>query len=407
MLVQFGSGVRPTGRKSDLRSQAKAFYNCLDVSKPVNFGVTDLLERGVDEKFYVTQLHGRDHEDPVQELADQIDFSDSAGTYLFTGNRGTGKTTELLRLAKILRRDEYNCEVFYVDIAEYLYLYLSDPIEVSDFPIAVMGGLSEKFRERFKEDPGREGYLERVFKFLRTEVQLTELKASMGAADFKLAFQENPTFKQELQRKTRGFVEKLVQQARQFALELKKQIALLKSDEQRKVVLIVDSFERVGGNYSNEKDVFASVATLFSAQADKLRFQGISIVYTVPPYVSGLWGGIGAHYDSGRIYALPSVHIYKCCPEAGVRPEPYADGIGKMTAIVRKRYSGWEKFFTSSQLDRLAQNSGGDLRDYFRLHRATSRSRSIISERSSVIWAQCRRRGKPLERASNSADSFA
>ena len=62
---------------------------------------------------------------------------------------------------------------------------------------------------------------------------------------------------------------------------------------------------------------------MFSAQADKLRFQGISIVYTVPPYVSGLWGGIGAHYDSGRIYALPSVHIYKCCPEAGVRPEPY------------------------------------------------------------------------------------
>ena len=42
----------------------------------------------------------------MQELAEQIDLSDSAGAYLFTGNRGTGKTTELLRLATILRQDD-------------------------------------------------------------------------------------------------------------------------------------------------------------------------------------------------------------------------------------------------------------------------------------------------------------
>jgi hypothetical protein len=360
---------------SDLRSQAKAFYNSLDFNRPIQFGETRLVANAVDEKFYVDRLHGRDHHDPVQELADQIDFSDSAGAYLFTGNRGTGKTTELLRLAKILQGDAYNCEVFYVDIAQYLYM--SDPVRVSDFLIAVMGALSEKFHERFKENPGNEGYFERLVKFLHTEVSLTDINLSGGAAGLKLAIHQNPTFKQQLQKGTRGVVEKLVQQARNYALELKDLVAGQKSDQDRKVVLIVDSFERLRGNHDNEKEVFSSVETLFSSQAENLRFPGISTVYTVPAYVTGLAGGIGAFYAGGRIYALPSAHIYECCPAAGAMPEPSVAGIAKMTAIVQRRYPDWQKFFTSKQLDRLAQSSGGDLRDYFRMLRL-----SLVDARS-------------------------
>ncbi|MGB8843884.1 MAG: hypothetical protein WCC64_22765 [Aliidongia sp.] len=353
---------------SDLRKQAKAFYNSLDFKKPINFGDTRLFANGVEEKFYVERLHGRDHDDPVQELADQIDFSDSAGAYLFTGNRGTGKTTELLRLAKILQGEQYNCEVFYIDIAEYLYM--SAPVEVSDFLIAVMGALSEKFHERFKENPIKEGYFERVVNLLQTTtVTVPEAKLPIGPVDFKIAFQQNPTFKQNLQENMRGVVEKLVQQAHGFARELKSIVAGQKVDSNRKVVLIVDSFERLRGNYDNEKKVFASVETLFSSQAENLRLPGISTVYTVPAYVTGLAGGIGAYYAGGRIYALPSAHIYQCCPAAGALPAPSVEGIAKMTAIVQRRYPDWNTFFTQEQLDRLAQSSGGDLRDYFRMLR--------------------------------------
>src|SRR5580658_829808 len=347
------------------RSEAKVFFNSLDVRKPINFGATELFRNGAEEKFYVEQLHGDDHLDPISELADQIDFLTSAGAYLFTGNRGTGKTTELLRLAKILQNDDYNCEVFYVDMAEYLYM--ADPVELSDFLITVMGALSDKFHERFKEDPTRVGYFERILNLLGTEVFVSELKLATGPADFKLSFKENPTFKQQLQRGTRGIIEKIVQEARDFALYLKERVALLKSDPDRKIVLIVDSFERVGGNFENAHAVFASVETLFSSQASNLRFSGVNIVYTVPPYLSALSGGLGAYYAGGRIYTLPSAHIYQGRPAPGQAPAISTDGIAKLIATVQRRYAGWHTFFTSDQLDRFARSSGGDLRDYFRM----------------------------------------
>jgi hypothetical protein len=85
---------------SELRARARVLYNALNFDKPVNFGLDELIA-GLDADKYVENLHGEPLKDPVQELADQIDLSDSAGAYLFTGNRGTGKTTELLRLATI------------------------------------------------------------------------------------------------------------------------------------------------------------------------------------------------------------------------------------------------------------------------------------------------------------------
>jgi len=79
-------------------------------------------------------------------------MSASAGSYLFTGGRGTGKTTELMRLTKIL--NSYGCEAFYADMTDYLPL--SERIEVSDVLITVMGALSEKFTQRCKSESSRE-----------------------------------------------------------------------------------------------------------------------------------------------------------------------------------------------------------------------------------------------------------
>ena len=81
---------------SELRARAQILYNALNFDKPVNFGQDELVADGLGRDKYVENLHGAAERDPVQELANQIDLSDSAGAYLFTGNRGTGKTTELL-----------------------------------------------------------------------------------------------------------------------------------------------------------------------------------------------------------------------------------------------------------------------------------------------------------------------
>jgi hypothetical protein len=352
---------------SELRARARVLYNALNFDTPVNFGQEELVPKGLGEDKYVDSLHGAADRDPVQELANQIDLSESAGAYLFTGNRGTGKTTELLRLATILR--EYDCEVFYADMAEYLTL--TQRIEVSDFLISVLGAFSEKIADRFKEDPGKPSFFERLRSFLNSNVQFTEIKLPAGWVEFKAALQQNPTFKEQLQEKTRGVVEQLVQQARDFALEAVQYVRGQRADPDRKIVLIVDSVERLRGvgNTDDIREVFKSAETVFSSHADKLRFTALNVVYTVPPYLSALAGALGSVYAGGRIYALPSVHIYECCPKPGEEPAPSAGGLTKMLEVVEKRSSQWGHFFTEEQLARLAQHSGGDLRDYLRMLR--------------------------------------
>lgn len=355
---------------TDLRAKAKAFYNALGFDHPINFGMTELVaaDQAQSEALYVENLHDADGEfDPVIELADQIDFAESAGAYLFTGNRGTGKTTELMRLAKQLRG--LGCEVFYADMSEYLLL--TKRIEITDFLISVLGALSEKIRERFGVDVGEADFFHRVWSFLQSKVEFNEISLPAGPAELKAALVHTPTFKEALQKGTRGHVQTLVKQAREFALEAVNFVRAKRGDKHKKVVFIVDSIERLRGvgESSDVREVFMSAETLFSSHADLLRFTGLNVVYTIPPYLQALAGGLGAHYAGGRIYMLPSVHVYECCPKPGEWPKPSESGIGKLLRIVERRFPGHAEFFTNEQLRRLAQNSGGDLRDYFRMLR--------------------------------------
>jgi hypothetical protein len=306
---------------SELRARARILYNALNFDTPVNFGQEELFPNGLGEDKYVDSLHGPAARDPVQELANQIDLSDSAGAYLFTGNRGTGKTTELLRLATILR--EYDCEVFYADMADYLTL--TQRVEVSDFLISVLGAFSEKIGIRFTDDPGKPSFFERIRSFLNSNVQFTEVKIPAGWIEFKAALQQNPTFKEQLQERTRGVIEQLVKQARDFVIEAVQYVRGQRANPDLKIVLIIDSVERLRGvgNTEDIREIFKSAETLFSSHADKLRFTALTVVYTVPPYLSALAGALGSVYAGGRIYALPSVHIYERYPEPGDEPAPH------------------------------------------------------------------------------------
>lgn len=364
---------------NDVRARAKAFYNALDLDQPINFGQSDLVraERAQPASVYVANLHGGDGAaDPVIELADQIDFAASAGAYLFTGNRGTGKTTELMRLAK--RLQDYGYEVFYVDISEYLNL--TQRVEITDFLMAMLGAFSEKINERLYADVGVASFFERAWAFLKSEVRIEELALPAGPVELKAALLQTPHFKEDLQRRARSHVQTLVKTASEFVLEAVDVVRKKRIAPDLKVVLIVDSMERLRGvgSSSEIRDVFKSVETLFASHAEQLRFTGLSVVYTIPPYLQALGGGLGARYAGGRIYALPSVHVYECCPDPGQAPRVSKEGIDKLLTIVARRFEAHGEFFSEAQLRRLAQSSGGDLRDFFRMARlAITRAASV------------------------------
>lgn len=346
-----------------LRAKVKKCINSLNPQQPIVFGKDPLVKDGADERLYVSGLHGGDR-DLMRELSDQIDFDEGGGTYLFSGNRGTGKTTELMRLAELLK--QLDCEVFYLNMAEYLNLTMS--VEITDFLISMLGGLSEKIEERYGESPGKIGFFDRVGNFLESRVKIDGFTLPGNGAQLKLTLQQDPAFKKKLQEGMRGHVAQLVQDARAFATEAVG-MARSKTSPGKKIVLIVDSVEQlrgVGGS-SDIAEVFKSAETLFSGHADKLRFQSLHLVCTVPPYLSALAGNLATLYSGGKIYMLPSVHVYKCRPKDGSAPVQSEAGLNTMVEVVKKRFPEWKEFLTREQLFRLAANSGGDLRDFFRL----------------------------------------
>ena len=360
----------------DIRAQAKIFYNALDGTKPIAFkGIEQILKPASEvgslgkayaaEALYVRDIHGKNSGDPVQELADQVDFTEGAGAYLFTGNRGTGKTTELLRLSQQLQ--DKGCTVFYADMSEYLNLTAS--VEISDFLITIFGALSEKVSDRYHSTPGDRGFFDRMSDFLSQEVKLEGLSLAVDGVELKAALLQDPTFKQQLQKGTRGHVARLVKEAQKFALEVATFVRERENDENRKIVFIVDSVERLRGvgDTKDVNEVFKSAETIFSSHADKLKFSGINVVYTVPPYLSALAGGLGAYYSGGRIYTLPSVHIYDACPPDNAEPQPSDTGVNAMLEVLTRRYPQWQTFLREEDVRRLACSSGGDLRDFFRM----------------------------------------
>ena len=77
----------------------------------------------------------------------------------------------------------------------------------------------------------------------------------------------------------------------------------------RKVVLLVDSVERIRGVGSEAMTVYESVRNLFFGHAEHLRIPLLHVVYTIPPYLSVLAAGAGLA-DGRRGGAAPGQHAH-------------------------------------------------------------------------------------------------
>ncbi|MCP4701909.1 MAG: hypothetical protein GY862_34380 [Gammaproteobacteria bacterium] len=297
--------------------------------------------------------------DPIKRLGRRIIWSNSVSVNLLSGQRGSGKSTELRRLRKLL--EEEACVVFLCDMQGYINLNF--PIEITDFLLSVMLAFSESVGEKYQKDFVKENIGERFWNFLtNTNINLNELNlASKGKiVSVKAALQQDPTFKRRLQEKLRGHVTGIVEQTNDFCNELTAFIKKKEGDD-KKIVLLVDSVEQIIGIGDNATEVHQSVENLFGHHSEKLYLNGIDVLYTVPPYLPPLVPGLGRNLGGGMIEYIPSIHVFK---RGG---DPDANGLAVMRKIINRRFHEWQQIFSPEQLNEIALSTGGDLRDFFRL----------------------------------------
>jgi len=335
------------------------------------------------EALYVPVYSSEGCEDPVDLLQKGIEYSDIESLQMFSGFRGSGKTTELKRLRKNLKDEGYL--VLYANALEYLSP--AEPIEVADLLIVLAGAFSDALLQEFKVDIAGESYWARFKNYLlNTEVNITDvaLKTEVNTAlkdvvggiktgvDIKAALRTAPSFRQKLQTFLADRLPELKNQVNSFVqegvLEVQKRIG-----KDTKIVFIFDSLEQVRGSLSTQKSVLESVEYLFSTHSSILKLPYIHCVYTVPPWLAFKMAGNLFDY-----VMLPSVRQWNNDDARSL----YQPGWDSLRKLVLRRFGGThencERVFGPPDAnghyplaDRLIEVCGGHFRDLLLLCRET------------------------------------
>jgi len=252
------------------------------------------------------------------------------------------------------------------------YLNLTTPVDISDFLLAVAGAFGDalgKDPELLGQDQLKESYWTRFRQFMtRTQVEFEELGLTATTPGLETTVKANlkadPSFRQRLQQQLQGRLGALVADVRGFVQDCIKAVQKRHGEETR-VVLLLDSVERIRGTAVNADQVAASLVELFHGHADKLAFPYLHVVYTVPPWLKIKEPGIT------RLYA--GAEWIPCVKVRERTGEPYSKGLDALERVVAHRGDWGRLLGDRAALDQVLLASGGYLRDLFGILQTTLR----------------------------------
>ena len=251
------------------REYRKAFYHALNAHQ----GASLLSEEEEFERYYVPiydHPDGPAGPDLVKEMATAIDFTTGGSVQLLAGYRGAGKTTELLRLCRVLDRDAY--VPVYWDIEDYFNTEL--PLKEWAFLVGLAAGFVDNC-----EGAGipREKLIDRIRRFFnRIEVDISAvLDASAGPASFniKAALQDDDSFRNQVEKE-------LSSNRRRFKEEIHAffDAVVDAMPEGKTPVFIVDSIDHYRGRTGTFDEVRESVESLFSVYSSEFALPPMHVI---------------------------------------------------------------------------------------------------------------------------------
>ncbi|MGH2398041.1 MAG: hypothetical protein ACRDFW_13930, partial [bacterium] len=300
----------------------------------------------------VVSLRG---EDPILPVFDTITLSSSRSCQLFSGYIGTGKSTELKRLAQLLREKDYI--VLYSDAQRYHDL--AHPIAIEELLVILAGAFGEAAGEHLrKKDLIAKSYWQRFLEFLQTEINPESMTVNVGVADLKLNLMHGRPFWLKVRDALGSKIDSLRHDAHEFVGEV---VATLKRHFSKApgVVFLFDSLERLRGPENEFKSTMDSVIRVLIQYADLLQLPDCHVVLTVPPYAALIRPDLSDKYDN-LFRVLPAIKVL----ERGPDETPFPDGILAMATIVEKRIPADRVFGAARRelLQKLIISSGGHVR---------------------------------------------
>lgn len=329
------------------KTKLKTYYNALRLQAPVEYSDEQ------DRTKYVEGLHGASN--VVDDLFNAIDFQEGQGVFLFSGQRGSGKSTELKRLQyKLEKAPDVSCKVFYLDMQDWINP--AREMELGTFVVS----LAAAWVAQANTLHGTQTYGQRFWNFLQnTKIKIDGLQVGddLSPVHLQLSLQTDDTFLQCIAQATQKNKTGFMQQAKAFMQELAHDLC----PNGEKCVLLIDQLEKINGNGRNTEEVLTSVLNLFANHSEALHLPLIHAVYSIPPYVLELNKNLAAVLGASVTVQLPSVHVYE---RDGKQPDDAC--IARVIDLVARRCPDWSEFFSPAQLRTLVLETGGDLRDLLR-----------------------------------------
>lgn len=296
------------------------------------------------DRYYVARPHA-----PLEPMKTYLRVTKQPVKILFSGHRGSGKSTELTRLAKDLEND------FFVVRFSARTLNVSD-LNYVDIILACASALFREATEKARHIALPPNVWKGVLDLLTNEItkETTISVPKKGAVSAKvnaLIFSIEGKYGRETTTRTlmreRLFprVNDLIEQINVVCKEIEK-------ETKRRPLIIFEDIDKT--DLAHARDLFFDHSTTLTSLA-------CSIIYTFPIplcYSNQFIERIG---DYSRHFLLPNISLYK------MDDTPNAEGRDALREVVTRRVAA--EAFAGSALEEVISLSGGLLRDLIRLVR--------------------------------------
>jgi hypothetical protein len=283
-----------------------------------------------EHSLYVDLDDARGNADIVRRLGQKVRLADRPTCQVLAGHKGSGKSTELLRLQKDLETKDPKFFVVFCKADEDI-----DRNDI-DFPEVLMA-IVKQMASQLKTDAGIElkpGYFkrlpERLKNFLTTEVDFEKLELSHGFAKISGILKSSPTARDQIRKLLEPETNNLLNAANDLIGE-----AVLKLSQQdySGLVILVDDLDKMVVRPHNGAGC-TTAEYLFVNRSAQLTAFACHVIYTMPLSLaySHQEQAIRQTYG-GHVPVVPMTKISTRPPDS----KPYPQGIEKFRQIIAAR----------------------------------------------------------------------